>query len=52
MKQITRHGRIFLFDMDLREAWFKHSQISRALLVSYKWRSKHGQCCSIHRAKA
>ena len=32
------HGKVMLLDMDIRDAWFPHSRLSRALMVSYKWK--------------
>lgn len=39
-----------LLDMDIRDAWFPHSRLSRALMVSYKWRATHGQYSTFRQA--
>jgi hypothetical protein len=38
----VKHGPLVAFDMDLRDAWFPNSRLSRGLMVSYKWRVVHG----------
>lgn len=36
------HGPYTVLDMDIRDAWFPNSRLSRGLMVSYKWKVVHG----------
>ena len=47
---MTIHGELFFLDVDIRRAWFPQSGISRALMLNFKWPTKHGKGVQ-HRAK-